>query len=446
MNPSARATRRQRLAGWIRGPRGAGRRFYTLGLWLVAPLVLLRLALRARLQPEYLRHIGERFGRHEVALPPGPGPLIWLHAVSVGETQAARPLVDALRQRIPDARLLLTHMTPTGRATARELFGDDVQSVYLPYDFPFAVRRFLVRFRPSLGVIMETELWPNLISECARSRVPLYLVNARLSERSARRYARLARLTAGALRGLSGILAQTEDDAGRLRALGAPEVVVTGNVKFDALPAPAQVATGVGWRAGWGARAVWVAASTRDGEEALVLDAWRALRLPGTLLVLVPRHPQRFDEVAQLLERSGIRYVRRSKPGAIASLADRSIAVLLGDSMGEMGAYYAACDVAFVGGSLLPFGGQNLIEPCALARPVLVGPHTYNFREAAEQSITAGAALRVADASELAAQLARLLADPVACAAMGAAGEAFARRHRGATQRTLDHLLPAMRR
>jgi len=431
-----------------RAARGAvRRRLYTLGLWLAAPFVLARLALRARRQPEYLHHLGERFGRYPADAAPGvPRPearpvLFWLHAVSVGETQAARPVIDALRAQVPEARFLLTHMTPTGRATARELFGDQVQSVYLPYDFPFAVQRFLDRFRPDIGVIMETELWPNLVSRCQRSGVPLYLVNARLSERSAARYRRFPGLTADALRGLSGILAQGADDASRLRALGAPAVTVTGNVKFDALPASALVEMGGRWREAWGGRPVWIAASTREGEETRVIDALRALRVEGALLVLVPRHPQRFDEVARLLDQAGLRHVRRSMPGAIASLADRSIDVLLGDSMGEMAAYYAACDVAFVGGSLLPLGGQNLIEPCALGRPVLVGPHTFNFRDVAAAAIEAGAARRVEDAAGLAVEVARLLGDPAARAAMGEAGAAFARGHRGATRRTVEVLL-----
>jgi len=421
----------------------AARRLYTLGLWLAVPLVLARLAWRARLQPEYLQHLGERFGCYGPAAPGAAdtGPLFWLHAVSVGETQAARPVIDALRARVPDARVLLTHMTPTGRASARELFGDSVRSVYLPYDFPFAVGRFLDRYHPDLGIIMETELWPNLVARCAGAGVPLFLVNARLSERSAARYRRFPRLTAGALRGLTGILAQTEADAARLRELGAPAVEVTGNVKFDALPPAPQVALGTSWRAAWAGRSVWVAASTREGEEPLVLQALRAVHTPGALLVLVPRHPQRFDEVARLIEQAGVRYVRRSTPGALEALADRSITVLLGDSMGEMAAYYAACDLAFVGGSLLPLGGQNLIEPCAIGRAVLVGPHTFNFREAAEQAIASGAASRVQDAARLAAEVDRLFADPAARNAMGEAGERFASSHRGATQRTVVRVL-----
>jgi 3-deoxy-D-manno-octulosonic-acid transferase len=428
----------------VQAPAAGGRRLYTFGLWLAAPLVLARLALRARRQPEYLEHLAERFGRYPTRQQPAPagrcGPLYWLHAVSVGETQAARPVVEALRARRPDARFLLTHMTPTGRTTARELFGDTVQSVYLPYDFPFAVRRFLARFRPDVGVVMETELWPNLVSACQRAGVPLFLVNARLSERSAARYRRFPGLTEAALQGLSGILAQTEADAARLRALGAPAVTVTGNVKFDALPAPALVELGLRWRAGWQGRPAWIAASTREGEEPLVLEALRALRVPGTLLVLVPRHPQRFDEVARMLDAAGLRHVRRSAPGALEALADRSIDVLLGDSMGEMAAYYAACDLAFVGGSLLPLGGQNLIEPCALGRPVLVGPHTFNFREVAEQAIAAGAARRVEDAASLARAVESLLGDPALREAMGEAGAAFARSHRGATARTIERL------
>lgn len=405
---------------------------YTFALYLLLPWALLHLWLRSRKQPAYLDHLAERFGRYE---DPAPERLIWIHAVSVGETRAAEPLVKALLQRLPDHRILLTHTTPTGRQTGIELFGNSVLRAYLPYDWPFAVRRFLDHFRPAKGIIMETELWPNLIDAAHRRGVPLYLVNARMSERSARGYARIGSLTRTALRQLAAISAQTERDAGRLEQLGAKGVAVTGNVKFDRSAPPEMLDRGAQLRLRFGqVRPVFLAASTRDGEEALILDALAAARLPADLLtVIVPRHPQRFDAVADLLRRRGIAFRRRSEDLP----CEPTTTVVLGDSMGEMFAYYAACDVAFVGGSLLPLGGQNLLEACAVGRPVIVGPHTFNFEEATEGAIAAGAALRVSDAEALANALATLLADPERQARMGMAGRTFTERHRGATERTL---------
>jgi 3-deoxy-D-manno-octulosonic-acid transferase len=415
------------------------RRAYTLLLHLLLPAILARLAWRARRQLAYLEDVGERFGRYpNVPNVPngtdGPDrPVIWLHAVSVGETRAAQPLVRALIDRHPDHRVLLTQMTPTGRETARELFGAGVLRAYLPYDYPWAIAAFLRRFRPRVGVLMETELWPNLIAGCRAGGVPLLLVNARLSEKSARGYARVGGLARTGLGALAGIAAQTEADAARLAALGAGRVEVLGNLKFDVAPPPAQIALGARMRGWCGGRPVLLAASTREGEEALILDAWRASAPEQALLLLVPRHPQRFDEVARLVETRGLQLARRSAdapPGP-------GLRVLLGDSLGEMFAYLAACDVAFIGGSLLPLGGQNLIEACAVGRPVIVGPHTFNFAQATEQAIEAGAALRVDDAAAMLREAARLLHDPAARESMSAAGRAFAQRHRGATEKTV---------
>jgi len=314
------------------------------------------------------------------------------------------------------------------------LLGDSVFRCYLPYDFPGAVARFVDHFRPAMGVIMETELWPNLIHACRQRKVPLYLINARLSEKSYARYRRFPRLTRASLEALTAVAAQNADDARRLAALGARNVAVVGNLKFDIAPPEPQCALGRAWRERYGAaRPVLLAASTRDGEEALLLARYRALDVPQALLVIVPRHPQRFEEVARLIDRSGLVYQRRSADEAI----DSTTQVVLGDSMGEMFAYYAACDVAFVGGSLLPFGGQNIIEPCAVGKPVLVGPHTYNFSEAAENAVAAGAALRVATADELMQCARGLLIDAAAAQRMGAAGLAFVKAHQGATQRVL---------
>lgn len=418
---------------------------YTLAIHALLPWVVLHLLWRARKQPEYLRHWGERFGVYPAV---SPAPTLWLHAVSVGETRAAQPLIQALKARYPDHRILLTHTTPTGRATSTELFGDTVERVYLPYDTPWAMRRFLRHFQPRLGILMETELWPNLVAVCREAGVPLLLVNARLSEKSARAYARFAALTRETLRGLTAIAAQGETDADRLRALGADAVEVVGNLKFDVTPPPAQLELAGIFRARLGERPVFLCASTREGEEALILEEWlkacagiatqpkigAGRTAPPPLLVIVPRHPQRFAEVARLFAARGLKWQRRSDEEPLA--ADTQI--WLGDSMGEMFAYYTAADVAFVGGSLLDYGCQNLIEPCAVGTPILIGPSIYNFAAAAAAALKAGAARQVRDAAELVAQALALLDDAATRDAMGSAGRAFATRHRGATERTLS--------
>lgn len=410
------------------------RAIYSLMLYLLLPYALLHLLWRGRRQRGYLQHVGERFGRFPERI---RQPVIWVHAVSVGETRATEPLIAALRARHPGHRILLTHATPTGRETGAGLFGGDVSRCYLPYDFGWAVRRFLRHFRPQVGIVMETEIWPNLIEGCARRGIPCYLVNARMSEKSARGYRRLGTLTRRALGALSGIGAQTARDAERLESLGAQGVTVTGNIKFDRAAPPDMHVLGAELRALFGReRPLFLAASTREGEEALVLEALAQIRLPGLLAVIVPRHPQRFDDVAALLGQQGIRYARRSGNQPVAA----DVRVVLGDSMGEMFAYYAACDLAFVGGSLLPLGGQNLLEACAVGRPVLVGPHTFNFEDATEGAIQAGAALRVAGTRELAEAVTALLDDPARRAAMAEAGRRFAQAHRGATARTMEML------
>jgi 3-deoxy-D-manno-octulosonic-acid transferase len=401
------------------------------------PYVLLRLLWRARKQPEYLRHIGERFGRY----PTHDGrPLVWLHAVSVGETRATQSLVTRLRAAYPDHRILLTHATPTGRAAGEQLYGGDVLRAYLPYDYPFAVNFFLQHFRPQIGILMETEIWPNLIAAAHKQGVPLLLLNARMSEKSARGYARFAALTRGALARLSAVAAQTADDAARLTALGASKVSVMGNLKFD-IEAPLAMRTlGRQLRAQFGAeRKVFLAASTREGEEALLLDA---LPAADWLLVIVPRHPQRFAEVAVMLEQRNIPYQRRSEDRVV----DPSVRVVLGDSMGEMFAYYAAADLAFIGGSLLPYGGQNLIEACAVGAPVLVGPHTYNFAEATRLAVAAGAACQVRDVGELVAEVQSLLGDVAALSDMRQGCAGFVGANRGATDAAIGivhSILPA---
>ena len=416
-----------------------GRGIYSALLYALLPFLPLRLIWRARKQPEYLQHVAERFGRYG-AKPTRP--VIWLHAVSVGETRAAAPLVALLRERLPQYQILLTHMTPTGRATSQQLWGDAVMCCYLPYDYPFAVNGFLDHFQPSLGILLETELWPNLVALSAQRNIPVALINARLSRRSARGYARFGALMKGTLEKLALIAAQTDADGERLSALFSGQVSIMGNLKFDNVVPAEQVALGEKLRAGFGAnRPVWLAASTRDGEELLLLDVLEKIQTPNALAVIVPRHPQRFNEVAELLKARKIPFQRRSDNAAI----NPNTKVVLGDSMGEMFAYFAASDVAFIGGSLLPLGGQNLIEACAVGTPVLIGPHTFNFAEATQQAIAAGAALRVTDHVALAAELNRLLADGPRRSAMSAAGLAFTAQHRGASERAyaaLVSLLP----
>ena len=414
------------------------RTLYTLLFFLLTPLIWLRLVWRARNQPDYLRHVGERFGRYSVA---PAGPLIWVHAVSVGETRAAQPLIEALQRQWPTHRILLTGMTPTGRDAGAQVYGDRVIQAYLPYDLPFAVNRFFRHFSPGFGVLMETEIWPNVLASAKRHRVPVFLANARLSARSARGYQRIAALACPAFANLAGVAAQTDGDAQRLRALGASPVDVCGNLKFDVTPPPALLDLGHQWRSTLSGRPVWLAASTREGEEQLVVDSWRADGDHAALLVIVPRHPQRFDEVATLLTQRGLRVGRRS-----TGLPAADIDVWLGDSMGEMVAYYALADLSFIGGSLLPLGGQNLIEAAACGCPVLIGPHTFNFKQATEDAIAAGAALRVADAADLGQRAKRLLADVSSREEMRAAARSFAAAHRGATQRTVALIAASMDR
>jgi 3-deoxy-D-manno-octulosonic-acid transferase len=405
---------------------------YTFLLYLLIPWVLLRLAWRARRERGYLHNVAERFG-HYRQIPSTP--LIWIHAVSVGETRAAQPLIEALLSKYPQHYVLLTHMTPTGRETGKALFGRRVERCYLPYDLPGAVGGFLRHFDPRVGILMETEIWPNLIRACRTGGIPLYLVNARLSKKSSARYRRFVKLARETIGGIAGIAAQSAEDAQRLAALGAERVSVTGNLKFDAAPPPEQLELGRTWRGLYGdERPVLLAASTREGEDEVLLDKLGEIAVAGLLTVVVPRHPHRFEHVAHLIEQRGFEFQRRSENAAIRS----DTRVVLGDSLGEMYAYYFACDVAFIGGSLFPHGGQNLIEACALGKPILIGPSVYNFTEAVEEAVATGAALQVRDATELAREAARLLLDPAAARRMGEAGIAFCAAHRGAVAKVLD--------
>ena len=416
-----------------RGPAELSVRFiYSLILYLLVPWVLLRLAWRGFSNRGYWQRWRERFG----FVPRLPGPTIWLHAVSVGEVRASAPLVKVLSQDYPTHRLLITTMTPTGSATVRAMFGDSVAHCYVPYDLPSAVWRFLHRTKPRLAIIMETELWPNLFYQCRKRAVPLLLANARMSEKSARGYRRWARFTQTVLANVSHVGAQTLDDAERIGALGAASVEVTGSVKFE-LEVPPDLATNAAaWRRGFGTRPVWVAASTRDGEEALVLSAFAQLRehLPDLLLLLVPRHPERFESVAKLCRQRGFTLERRS--AQLASIAPSS-AILLGDSMGELLLFYAAADVAFIGGSLVPRGGQNLLEAAAVGTPVVFGPHMFNFLDISRMTLERGAGRQVNNATELANVVGEYLTNRAARQAAGAAGRLMVAENRGALQKTI---------
>ncbi len=420
-------------------------------LWrALLPFALLRLWWRGRKEPGYRQHVGERLGFYRPRANPDR-PLLWVHAVSVGETRAAQPLIDALLARFPQHNVLLTHMTPTGRRTGAEFAAQRngrVIQAYLPYDLTGAVDRFLRHFQPRLGLLMETEIWPVLIERAHHAGVPMVLVNGRLSARSHRRTARLGQAARETYAQLAAVLAQTPDDADRYRSLGVPRVRVTGNLKFDITPHVDQIMMGRALRDALHGRAVWVAASTREGEEPLLLDAWHAHRAQHAgrrhpLLILVPRHPQRFDEVAQFAAQRGLRVVRRSalslSADAAPDVADALDAdILLGDSMGEMALYFAAAQAAFIGGSLLPMGGQNLIEACAVGTPVVIGPHTFNFAQATRDAVAAGACMQVEDAASAVRMIDQWLSDADAREAASRAALAFAATHGGATARTVE--------
>ena len=416
------------------------RRLYSAAWWLALPLVLARLWWRGRREPGYRQHIGERLAW--IPRRANNAPLIWLHAVSVGETRAAQPLIDALLAQYPSHHLLLTHMTPTGRAAGAALYaryGSRLQQAYLPYDIPSMLSRFIARYSPQLCLLMETEIWPNLMAVCAQRQLPVVLINARLSARSLKKAHRLGTLMTAAAQQLHRVGAQTPADAARIRSLGVRNVEITGSIKFDVTPDPQVLAFGQRLRQQIGDRPVLLFASSREGEEAMMIDALATSNLPpSTLLIIVPRHPQRFDAVAALVTARGLSLQRRTSLANAPVTAD----VLLGNSMGEMFGYCAASDVVAIGGSLLPLGGQNPIEACAVGKPVLFGLHTFNFARVSEDAIAAGAALRVADVDAMLCDAGVLLRDDALRLAMGASAQRFAQQHRGATERTMAMLQP----
>ncbi|MEK8016093.1 MAG: lipid IV(A) 3-deoxy-D-manno-octulosonic acid transferase [Candidatus Parabeggiatoa sp.] len=415
------------------------RLLYTFLFYLFVPFILLRLLWRGMRARGYWQRWGERFGFFP-ALPVSQ--CLWIHAVSMGEVQAAVPLIQALLIRFPEQAVLVTTMTPTGSQRVREVLGDKVWHVYLPYDLPGAVARFLNRTQPRLLILMETELWPNVLLACQARAIPVILANARLSVGSAAGYQRIAGLTRTMLAGVTTVAVQTSVDAARFIELGVPatKVQVTGSIKFDTrLPADVFEKALV-LRRQWGTdRLVWIAASTHEGEEEAVLAAFSELRasedanLRNLVLVLVPRHPERFNRVAALCRRRGWVTVRRAE----GELCTAETAVYLGDTMGELPVLYAACDVAFVGGSLVPIGCHNLLEPAAVALPVIMGPHVFECAEICRRLLEAQAAQQVDNAGQLAVAVKRYLSDATLRLETGEKGRLFVQQNRGALQRLL---------
>jgi 3-deoxy-D-manno-octulosonic-acid transferase len=408
------------------------RALYSLFMYLLVPVFFARLALRARNAPAYWQSWGERLGFF-ASLPAGPS--LWVHAVSVGEFQAALPLIRALQQRYPQCPLVVTTTTPTGRARAQAALGNTAHIGFLPYDLPDAVDRFLDRAQPRLAVVVETELWPNLFRACRRRRLPLFVVNGRLSDKSYAGYRRVRSLVRATLADVTAIAARSDTDAQRFIALGASpaRVHVAGNIKFD-MALPPNLAEAARWRAQWGrARPVWIAASTHEGEDAVVLEAHARVRqrYPGALLILVPRHPERFASVRQLVQSHGFAAASRSA-GAIPEAAT---AVYLGDTMGELLALYATADVAFVGGSLVPVGGHNPLEPAALGLPVLSGPHVFNFTDVNALLRVHGVVREVTSAQSLAEAVVAWLEDEPARRRAGVAAKRCVELNRGAVAR-----------
>lgn len=420
------------------------RLFYGWLMWLIQPLLRRKLKRRGVQEPGYLMAIEERFGHYPDPPTPPDGHTVWIHAVSLGETRAAAGLIAYLRERLPGMRVLLTHGTATGREEGAKLLRPGDLQTWQPWDTPGAVNRFLTHFKPRLGILMETEIWPQLVAGCQRLNVPLVLVNARMSAKSQQRMRRLAWLSRPALGGLTAAWTQTEADAQRLRQLGAPVQGVLGNLKFDAAPQATLLAMGQLWRRQV-PRPVVMLASSREGEEAALLARLTASTLASQATavqwLIVPRHPQRFNEVAALIEAQGFEVSRRSHwpdgaPAPAPALTGTRPVIWLGDSLGDMALYYGLADVALLGGSFEPLGGQNLIEAAACACPMVMGPHTFNFAEAADWAEVAGAARRVASLSQAVEVALALVSNSVERARMVHAAAEFSSAHRGALEKT----------
>jgi 3-deoxy-D-manno-octulosonic-acid transferase len=420
------------------------RRFlYTLTMYLLTPAILYRLAVRGLRYREYFERWRERFG---FVTDTGMQDSIWVHAVSMGEVNAAMPLIDALMCRYQGASFVITTVTPTGSERVRRVYGDRVMNVYLPYDLPAAIRRFLDRVRPRVALIMETEIWPNLFFECEARGIPLIVANARLSEKSLRGYGPIRPLARQALAGAHFIAAQSETDARRLRELGAPDekISVIGNLKYDMTVPEHLVVHSRAMRVEWGARRpVWIAASTHEGEELAVIKAHADVlrRFPDALLLLVPRHPERFKPVAQACRSFGFVTRTRSEDGAATS--DTQCFVV--DTLGELMNFYAAADAAFVGGSLVPIGGHNVLEPAALSVPIVVGGYTFNFAEIVANLLEREAVLQIVSGDELGPTITRLLADETLRTSLGNAARVAFEHEQGSVLRTVAIIEQALR-
>jgi len=412
------------------------RRFvYTLTMYLLTPVILYRLAVRGLRYREYFARWRERFGFFE---DPHIRDSIWVHAVSMGEVNAAMPLIDALMRRYQETPFVITTVTPTGSERVRRVWGDRVFNTYLPYDLPASIGRFLDRVRPRVAVVMETEIWPNLFFECRARGIPVIVANGRLSEKSLRGYGPIRPLARSALASTRYIAAQSSTDAARLHDLGADpdRLGVVGNLKYDMAVPPQLQDEARELRAHWGAgRPVWIAASTHDGEEMPVLKAHAEVlrRFPDALLLLAPRHPERFKPVVLACRSFGFATRTRSEDGT----AEADTQCFVVDTLGELLRFYAAADVAFVGGSLVPIGGHNVLEPAALYVPVIVGPKMFNFADITSSLMEAGAIVQIAEADELGAAVTRLLIDPALRETIGRAGRAAFEREQGGVLRTL---------
>ena len=418
--------------------------FYLTAVYLVSPLMLMFWVVRGMRNPAYMDRLGQRFG---FGIPRVDRPSLWIHAVSVGEVQAAVPLIRRLLADYPDKQLVITTVTPTGAARVRRVFGDAVLHLYVPFETNGAVKRFFDRIQPKLAVIMETEIWPNLYNECGVRGIPLVLASARISPRSVKSYRRIVPLFREALSHGIVIAAQSKSDAQRFRELGAaPErTFVTGNLKFDIEVDPSHVDTGQDLREMLGAsRPVWIAASTHEGEEDELITANRRLREQheDALLVIVPRHPERFDELARHLRELKVRFVRRTENVPVSPDTE----VYLCDTMGEVMGFYAASDIAFVGGSLVPIGGHNLLEPAVLGKPVITGPHHFNSEDIAARLVDSSACIVVHSAEELAATLGGLLDNPARREDLGLRARDVLDRNRGALSELVMLLEPLISR
>ncbi len=410
---------------------------YSILFYIALPFILIRLLWRGIRAPSYWQRWSERFG-HSPSLS-DKQQVIWVHAVSVGEVEATRPLIKSLFAEFPQHQIIITTMTPTGSARVKMIYGETVAHCYIPYDISFAVQRFLKQIHPQFGIIMETEIWPTMLLTCQQLKIPMVLANARMSERSAKGYARFASFTQTILQSLQFIAAQTETDRQRFKQLGADikHVHAIGNLKYEINLPISLVEQAAAMRSLWGShRPIWVAASTHEGEEAIILNASRQVRAvcPDLLLIIVPRHPERFDRVSALSHKAGFKTLRRSEHRP----CPLEVKVLVVDTMGELPLFYAACDVAFVGGSLVTVGGHNILEPAALAKPIITGPHYFNFNDITQQFVKANAAIQVSNTEELAKTVIKLLQNSQQRKQMGNAALQLMANSQGASKRLVN--------